>query len=416
MAYVDLCRFIPTAGGTTDWVYSSAVGGCQSPSAANVIAGQTYRVYAVSGDLTQWEISTGINSAVTTFPRTTVLKNSSGTGTEPGQSGAGTKINFSTVPQVSVVAIAEDISPLLIPQGRLSATTGVSITTSDVTATTIYYTGGGYVPVYNGLYFVPQPFTELSLALDTTNTDTGYHQSGKVFDCFIFVDSSGAQKLGTGPAWTSSTARGTGSGTTELQTINGIWTNKNSIVLRFGNVTGNTTTISANLATYVGSFFTTADGTTKDSKSFRYLWNAYNQQPRPISITDPVNNFTYALAAWAYFNTSSANSVGILVGLDGAEVSARANAIAASNTSSATVGFTGIGLDGALANLAFSSYQSFTNAVFSGMFGFYEGFPGIGKHTIDWLMYGNVSPSILFFGTNTGTLPVSPGLTGTTWG
>ncbi|MGA7810666.1 hypothetical protein [Bradyrhizobium sp.] len=109
-AFADLVRFIPTAGGTTDWVYSSAVGGCQAPSAANVQNGVSYKVYAVSADLTQWEISTGVyNSSTGTFPRSTVLYNSAATGTAAGQSGAGTKINFATVPQVSVIALAEDL-------------------------------------------------------------------------------------------------------------------------------------------------------------------------------------------------------------------------------------------------------------------------------------------------------------------
>jgi hypothetical protein len=110
-AFADLVRFVPTLGGTTDWVFSGAVGGCQSPAAAGAVNGVSYKVYAVSNDLTQWEVSTGIySSASGTFPRTTVLYNSLGTGTAAGQSGAGTKISFSTVPQVSVVALAEDLA------------------------------------------------------------------------------------------------------------------------------------------------------------------------------------------------------------------------------------------------------------------------------------------------------------------
>lgn len=112
-AFADLCRFVPSAGGTTDWTYSSAVGGCQSPSAAGVQNGVKYKIYAISSDLTQWEIAEGAyNSGTGVFPRTTVLYNSSGTGTASGQSGAGTKINFSTVPQVSIVALAEDVPSL----------------------------------------------------------------------------------------------------------------------------------------------------------------------------------------------------------------------------------------------------------------------------------------------------------------
>jgi len=109
-ALADLCRFIPTTAGTTDWVYSSVVGGCQSPTAANVQNGVKYKVYAVSSDLTQWEIAEGSYVASSgLFPRTTVLYNSSGSGTAAGQSGAGTRINFATVPQVAVVGLAEDV-------------------------------------------------------------------------------------------------------------------------------------------------------------------------------------------------------------------------------------------------------------------------------------------------------------------
>ncbi len=122
-AYADLVRFIPTLGGTTDWTYSSAVGGCQSPTAANVQNGVSYKLYAVSNDLTQWEISSGAyNSSTGVFARTTVLYNSSGTGSAAGQSGVGTKINFSTVPQVSIVALAEDLIAPAATVQRFTAT------------------------------------------------------------------------------------------------------------------------------------------------------------------------------------------------------------------------------------------------------------------------------------------------------
>jgi hypothetical protein len=109
-SFVDLCRFNPVAGGLGDFVYSSAVAGCQSPTAANAQNGVSYKCYAISPDLSQWELFQGnYNSGTGTFPRTTVLYNSSGTGTAAGQSGAGTKINFATIPQVAVVALFEDL-------------------------------------------------------------------------------------------------------------------------------------------------------------------------------------------------------------------------------------------------------------------------------------------------------------------
>jgi hypothetical protein len=110
-AFLDGCRFNPTAGGTTDWTYSSAVTGYQSPAAAGVVNGALYKYRAESADLSQWELGEGAyNTSTGVLARTTVLFNSSGTGTGSGQSGAGSKISFSTVPQVAIVALAEDIS------------------------------------------------------------------------------------------------------------------------------------------------------------------------------------------------------------------------------------------------------------------------------------------------------------------
>lgn len=98
---IDVCRFNPTAGGTTDWTYSSAVTGCQGPAAAGAVNGLTYSYRAESADQSQWEMGTGpYDSGTGTFARTTVLYNSSGTTS---------KINFSTAPQVAIVALAEDI-------------------------------------------------------------------------------------------------------------------------------------------------------------------------------------------------------------------------------------------------------------------------------------------------------------------
>ncbi|WP_448031551.1 hypothetical protein [Bradyrhizobium liaoningense] len=99
---INVCRFNPTAGGTTDWTYSSAVAGYQGPSAAGAVNGATYSYRAESPDQTQWEIGTGpYDSGTGTFSRTTVLANSSGTTS---------KINFSAAPQVAIVALAEDIA------------------------------------------------------------------------------------------------------------------------------------------------------------------------------------------------------------------------------------------------------------------------------------------------------------------
>jgi len=102
--YVDVCRYFPTAGGTTDWTFSSAVTGYQSPSAAQVINGSLYKYRAESADLIQWEIGEGAyNTATGVLARTTVIINNLQTTA---------KINFSAIPQVAIVALAEDLPTL----------------------------------------------------------------------------------------------------------------------------------------------------------------------------------------------------------------------------------------------------------------------------------------------------------------
>lgn len=112
--FVTGCRFNPTAGGTTDWTYSSAVTGYNSPALSGIVNGSLYSYRAEGATLSEWEWGQGAyNTGTGVLARTTVLYNSSGTGTAPGQSGAGTKINFSTTPQVAIVALAEDLLPVV---------------------------------------------------------------------------------------------------------------------------------------------------------------------------------------------------------------------------------------------------------------------------------------------------------------
>jgi hypothetical protein len=100
-AFLDLCRFNPTAGGTADWTYSSPVTGYQSPTAAGAVNGRLYKYRAESADLNQWEVGEGTySSGAGTFVRSTVLFNSSGNTS---------KINFSAAPQVAIVAIKSDL-------------------------------------------------------------------------------------------------------------------------------------------------------------------------------------------------------------------------------------------------------------------------------------------------------------------
>jgi len=100
-AFLDICRFLPTAGGTTDWIYAAVVQGYQSLAAAGAINGRLYKYRAESADLAQWEVGEGAYNASTgTLARTSILFNSAGNTS---------KVNFSAAPQVAVVALKEDL-------------------------------------------------------------------------------------------------------------------------------------------------------------------------------------------------------------------------------------------------------------------------------------------------------------------
>lgn len=148
---INVCRFNPTAGGTADWTYSSAVTGYQSPTAAGAVNGATYSYRAESADLSQWEIGFGAyNSGTGVFARTTVLFNSAGTTA---------KINFSAAPQVAIVALAED----LLPVSSVAPIT--SSLGSDVAISNSVYTDGPSIAQGSaGTWFVSGAVTFLDTA------------------------------------------------------------------------------------------------------------------------------------------------------------------------------------------------------------------------------------------------------------
>lgn len=98
---LNVCRFTPTAGGTADFTYSSAIVGYQSPSAAGVVNGRLYKYRAESADLSQWENGEGAyNTGTGVLTRATVLFNSAG---------STSKINFTLTPSVGIVLLKEDL-------------------------------------------------------------------------------------------------------------------------------------------------------------------------------------------------------------------------------------------------------------------------------------------------------------------
>lgn len=285
------------------------------------------------------------------------------------------------------------------PEGRLSLVTATPVMTSEQAAkTTIYYGPykGDLVPIYSGTW-KETTFTELSLALDSNSGHTGYHQSGKNFDLFVY-DDSGTLRLVSGPAWTNDTTRATA-----LEYKNGILMNAASMTGRFGSSSGNTVTVAQDRGTYVGTFRASADGTTTwevggtaaggDAGNL-FLWNCYNRVNVSIAVRDSTDSWTYGTATWRSLNNSTTHRVSFIRGLD--EDSMWGGVGITISPPSGNNGAASIGLDStsavwsqasiATANASGATNAAAANAIFGGL-------PGLGFHYLQALEYSAAASS-----------------------
>ena len=202
--------------------------------------------------------------------------------------------------------------PLTTPQGRLTLTSGSPVMTADATAQgTIYYDNyvGNLLPVGGIMYRVG----ELSDVLNATA-----HVSTNLYDDFAY-NSSGTIALCTGPAWTNSTTR-----SAAISLSNGIWTNSASLTCTISGGS-TTTTIAPAQATYLGTFYATANGQTGmafhpaaasgGSNAILGLWNAYNRVRITSTSVDSFGTWTFTTNAWRQCDNSASNRVTWVDGL-----------------------------------------------------------------------------------------------------
>lgn len=288
----------------------------------------------------------------------------------------------------------------VVPGGRLTLTTGVAVLTTEVlAAATIYYTPylHDLVPYFDGSkWFTGEP-GEVSLALDSTNA-----LSGKSHDVFFFND-SGTRRTGYGPAWSTDTARGTGAGTTELQRLNGVLTNKVTITLRYSSIA--TVSVSANQATYLGTFRASANGQTQFSfggspsaggtEAKFYLWNMYNRVSAVGLGRNSNDSWTYSAVAWRSADGSDTMRCSMVRGMDEDAVEAKYHG--ACLTGAGVFGSTGIGVD---STTAFSGVtgSDLVAPVRQSCIGAWSGLPGLGFHFIQAIEHVDSVAGATFYG------------------
>lgn len=281
----------------------------------------------------------------------------------------------------------------MTPASRLSLVAGVPYSAADIAvSTSIHVIGcaGNLTPVFDGTAFADMEIPVLSsVSLDPSSGHTGYHQAGKNFDVFAFV-ASGVLAFGTGPAWGSDTARGTGAGTTEIEWLEGQIVNAVSIQLRTGSGSGDLVTVPARQATYLGSFRATQDGVATDTKLKRLLFNPYNVAQREIASLSTTATYVYNTTSYRIVEGDSARKIEMLFGLPGVMVEAVATNSALNSNGSPSLNRVKIGVDSTTVADPLSlggNLHCPTNQLVQ-LQCFYRGVPGEGYHYMAQLEYG----------------------------
>lgn len=278
----------------------------------------------------------------------------------------------------------------MIPGGRLTLTTGVPVTNTDVTAaTTLYYTpysrGGASISLYDGTSaWSTYALTELSISLPATTST--------MYDVWVY-DNAGVPTLEL-TAWTNDTTRATA-----LTTQNGLY-------VKTGQVT----------RLYVGSFRTTGvSGQTEDSLAKRYVWNYYNRVLRPMQVLEGTNIWTYTLLTLQQANASAANQLDLVVGVAEVAVEAEVIAYAASDQATGAVNFmAGIGYDStsAQATGVVGRRAVHTGSTIQPVLASLLHYPAVGRHIYTWLEASTALGTTTWYGDD-GATTIQSGIFGT---
>lgn len=259
---------------------------------------------------------------------------------------------------------------------RPTLTSGLPVTTADVTAaTTLYVTpyGGNRIALYDGsATWTVYSSAEMSIAVPaTTNT---------VYDIFCYAN-SGTPTLEL-TAWTNDTTRATA-----LTLQNGVYVKSGATTRR-----------------YIGSFRTTGvSGQTEDSIAKRYVWSYYNRVSKPMRVVESTSSWTYTTATFRQANGAAANQLDFVIGVSEDNVKCVVHCAARSNTGAGTVNMiVGVGIDSTSVNNAtnFAAQANYATSIQQDITAVYENFSAVGRHTLVWLEYSTASGTTTWFGTN----------------
>lgn len=163
-------------------------------------------------------------------------------------------------------------------EGRLTAESGVPVSSTDQTSkTTLYFTPyqGNRIALYTSSVWTMYTFSEITISLGTLT-------SGANYDVFIY-DSSGTLTTEM-VAWTNNTTRATA------------LTRQDGVLVKSGSTNKR----------YLGTFRTTSTTTTEDSEAKRFVYSYASRQPRKCGVSAGGGPSSYNTSSWrAWANTTS---------------------------------------------------------------------------------------------------------------
>ena len=174
-----------------------------------------------------------------------------------------------------------------ICNGRLTLSTGVPVTTADVSSSaTIYFTPylGNRISLYVQDYgWRSYSFSEITLDISGVTID-------KNLDIWIY-NNAGTLTLAY-TEWSNDTDRATA-----LVLQDGVLVNSGAADYR-----------------YLGTVRTSGSGVSCDTKLKRFTWNLYNQVPRAFYVHDNTGSWTHASTSWRAMNNDTANRISFVLG------------------------------------------------------------------------------------------------------
>lgn len=265
--------------------------------------------------------------------------------------------------------------------GRLTLTTALPVTTSDVTsAATLYYTPylHGNIGLYYSSAWSVYNSNEISVSLASAT-------SGKNYDVFAYY--TGAAVAIETLVWTDDTNRATG------------LTRQNGIFVKNGEATRR----------YLGTIRASGAGVCEDSATKRFVWNYYNRVPRPLNKLEATNSWSVSSSSWASANGSTANRVEIVNGVSESTLSLTVS-IPEAYSASVIGAQVGIGVDSTTVNSA-DLFGGAASSSYNSIYSILNSVPSLGYHYFQWLQRVD-SGTATFYATDVGSTRKA-GMTGT---